>query len=331
MADARSQNTAPPRAAERTAIAEARPKRPRLNPRVLAYGMGPAALLVLLALSRYGMVAREPVWLWLIVFTAVPASSAGVELAYQRHPDELHRHARVACHAAAVTTVIYLSGWGPVLTGAYAFVALENLAQHGSKIWRVTALWSTLGVAVGQLMLWQGVVPSFLAISRAQALALMGTFVLLFIIRMAGATAALKEEAEASLRVSEDRFRSLVQNSSDTTIVIGPGVTITYVSPAVQQLVGRAPEQLVGTRATDLVHPDDQALVEAQLRSLLRAKSVTDPMQMRMSHADGGWRDVEAVVSNQTDRPSVGGYVRQPPRHHRQEGGRGEARASGAP
>jgi diguanylate cyclase (GGDEF)-like protein/PAS domain S-box-containing protein len=321
MADARSQITALPQAAERTATAgarfeqqaataNARPRRrPRLNPRVLAYGMGPAALLVLLVLRRYGMVAHEPVWLWLIVFAAVPATSASMELAYERQPDTLHRHARVASHAAAVTAVIYLSGWGPVLTGAYAFVALENLAKHGSKIWRVTALWSTVGIAVGQLMLWQGVVPSFLAVSRAQALALMGTFVLLFIIRMAGATTALKEEAETSLRVSEDRFRSLVQNSSDTTIVIGPGVTITYVSPAVQQLVGRTPEELIGTRATDLVHPDDQELVEAQLRSLLQAKTVTDPLQMRMAHADGSWRDVEAVVANQTDRPSVGGYV----------------------
>ena len=281
----------------------------RLNPRVLSYAMGPAALPVVLLLRRYGLVANKPIWMWLLVFTAVPASSAAIEIAYQRRPDTFRLHARVACHVAAVTVVIYLTGWGPVLTGAYAFVALENLSQHGSRVWRVTAFWSTVGIAVGQLAIWQGVVPTLLAPSRAQALGLMGVFVLLFIIRMAGATTALKEEAETSLRVSEDRFRSLVQNSSDTTIVIGPGVTITYVSPSVRQLVGRDPDELVGTRATDLVHPDDRELVEAQLRSLLQAKAVTDPLQMRMSHTDGTWRYVEAVVSNQTDRASVGGYV----------------------
>jgi diguanylate cyclase (GGDEF)-like protein/PAS domain S-box-containing protein len=313
MADARLPNLPLPQESDEETDAEpSRPRRGRvrLNPRVLAYGMGPAALLVLLVLDRYGMIAREPVWMWLVVFTVVPASSAAIEIAYQRRPDTLRLHARIACHAAAVTAVIYLTGWGPVLTGAYAFVALENLSQHGSKVWRVTALWSTVGILAGQLALWQGIVPSSLSVSRTPALALMGTFVLLFIIRMAGVTTALKEDAQASLQVSEDRFRSLVQNSSDTTIVIAPGViTIGYVSPAVQQLVGRAPEELVGTPATDLVHPDDRALIEAQLRSLLQAKPVTDPIQMRMSHADGGWRFVEAVVSNQTDRPSVGGYV----------------------
>src|SRR5579871_639176 len=312
MADARSANLLEQQ--EAGDVADAGPARPtrwrlRINPRVLAYGMGPAALVVLLLLRRYGMVAHKPIWVWLVVFTAVPASSALAEIVYQRHPDALTLHARVASHVAAVTVVIYLTGWGPVLTGAYAFVALENLSQHGSKVWRVTALWSVIGIALGQLGVWQGFVPSFLATSRAQALGLMGIFVLLFIIRMAGATTALKEEAEASLRVSEDRFRSLVQNSSDTTIVIGPGVTITYASPAVYQLVGREPEELIGTRATDLVHPDDRELVEAQLRSLLQAKAVTDPLQMRMSHTDGVWRYVEAVVSNQTDRRSVGGYV----------------------
>ena len=61
------------------------------------------------------------------------------------------------------------------------------------------------------------------ACHEANALAVMGAFVLLFIIRMAGATMEQKEDAEASTRLSEDRFRSLIQNSSDATLVMGAG------------------------------------------------------------------------------------------------------------
>src|SRR6202040_2965472 len=134
----------------------------------------------------------------------------------------------------AVTTVIYLSGWGPVLTGAFAFVALENVSHDGSRAWRITTLWSMAGIAVGQLAVFQGWAPSFLTGPKAQALGIMGAFVLAFVIRMAGATMEQKEEAEELMRSSEDRFRSLVQNSSDTTLVLGPAGVVTYASPAIQ-------------------------------------------------------------------------------------------------
>ena len=34
-----------------------------------------------------------------------------------------------------------------------------------------------------------------------------------------------------------------------------------------------------------------------------------DPVQVRMAHVDGSWRDVEAVITNLRDEPSVAGYV----------------------
>ncbi len=227
------------------------PRRPRLNPHVLSYLMGPAALVALIGLRRLGVVAKEPVWLWLAVFVAIPATSLVVEALYRRSPTTLMLNARVACHAAAVTVVIYLTGWGPVLTGAFAFTALENVAHDGSRTWRLTALWSLMGIVVGQVAIWQGWAPSFLSVSYGEGLGLMGAFVLVFVVRMAGATMQQKEEAETSMRASEDRFRSLVQNSTDTTLVMGPEAVIIYASPATMSLLGRHPGEIVGMRATE--------------------------------------------------------------------------------
>src|SRR5271163_3502725 len=154
----------------------------RLNPTVLAYGMGPLAFVVILLLMRFGDVARESAWLWVAVFIVVPMISLLGNYLYEKNPSEVGLHLRVASGALAVTIVIYLSGWGPVLAGAFAFLALENIAHGGSRVWRITALWSLVGIAAGQVAIVAGWVPSELHTSQANALALMGAFVLVFII-----------------------------------------------------------------------------------------------------------------------------------------------------
>lgn len=294
---------------EERAPAEQRGAARRLNPRLLGYLMGPAALVAILIMRRYHLVAREPVLLWLAVFVAIPLVGAIADGLYRRDRSDARLQLRVACHAAAVTVVVYLSGWGPVLIGAFVFVALENIAHDGSRTWRTTMGWSLAGVLSGQLMIWWGLMPSLLSDEQAQALGFMGAFVLVFVIRMAGAAAEQKEDAEAAMRASEDRFRSLVQHSSDTTLVIRTDQTITYASPATASLLGRAPDAVVGVKALELVHPDDRERASLQLAARLTEHAPTDPVEFRMEHQDGTWRDVEAVISDLRETLSVAGFV----------------------
>ena len=279
-----------------------------LNPRLLAYLMGPAALPVILLIQHFGLAAKRPVWVWLCVFIVVPVLSAAADAFHARQPSTLSVHVRMAWHVAAVTTVIYLTGWGPVLVGAYAFLTLESMHVFGSRAWRMTAAWSVAGITFGQLGVWQGLFPSFLPDGKAQALGIMGTFVLLFVMSMAGAIMKQKEEAEASTVASEDRFRSLVQHSSDITLVVA-GRTISYASPATMALLGYEPEEVVGRPDFDLVHPDDREQVSVLLGARLRESNVVDPVQFRMIRADGGERYVEAIITDLRDNESVGGYV----------------------
>ncbi|MGH9081558.1 MAG: putative bifunctional diguanylate cyclase/phosphodiesterase [Acidimicrobiales bacterium] len=308
----RPEEEEPPRTpvAERAAGPPVAPQsRSRLNPTLLAYLMGPVALLIILLLIHVGAVAREPAWVWLGVFLAVPATNLLGDQLYRANPTTRLLYVRIGVQAAGVSAVIYLTGWGPVLSGAFAFIALENVWHGGSEVWRITALWSLIGIALGQVGVWQGVMPSELSLGQANALAVMGAFVLVFIIRMAGATMQQKEKAEASMRLSEDRFRSLIQHSSDVTLVIGDDEICTYVSPAVLPLLGLDPGELLGRRATDVVHPDDRDRVRDRLGAQLRASQENALVQFRMGRRDGTYCDVEAVVANQRDRPSVGGYV----------------------
>jgi diguanylate cyclase (GGDEF)-like protein/PAS domain S-box-containing protein len=284
-------------------------RRPWADPRLIQYLMGPPALLTLLVVGHFHLIARRSAWEWVAVFAAIPSLSLLVDELRRRHPTRLVANVRLALHVAAVTTVIYLSGWGPVLVGGFAFVALGHVNEEGSTVWRRTAAYSLAGIAAGQVGIAQGWLPSLLSFDRAEALGVMSTFVLLFVIRMAGAAMAEKEAAEASTVASEERFRSLVQHSSDTTIVVGPSRTVTWVSPAVQSLLGTAPEDVVGRADLELVHPDDREKMATQLGARLAAGNDVEPAQFRMVRADGTTRHVEAVVTDLRAQPSVGGYV----------------------
>jgi diguanylate cyclase (GGDEF)-like protein/PAS domain S-box-containing protein len=293
------------------------------SPVYLAYLFGPAAFVAILVLMHFGYVVHEPAWLWALVFVAVPLANLTVDRLYARQPQRWALHLRIGVQAAAVTVVIYLSGWGPVLWGAFAFLALENVTQQGSRVWRTTAFWSLSGILVGQLCIWQGWMPSVLSLARGTGVAIMGGFVMIFVIRMAGAVMEQKENAikgmevalegkeaaQATLLLSEDRFRSLIQNSSDVTMVIDASIIFRYVSPGVTDLLGFEPEELVGRRATDLAHPDDGPRLHEGLGAQLQVAARSDVIQLRLQRKDGSWCDVEAVVSNQLDRPSIAGYV----------------------
>jgi len=280
-----------------------------IGPTYLAYLIGPFALVAVLLLMHFGAIVREPTWVWIAVFIAVPLSSLIADALSRAQPSMITTHLRIATHASAVAAVIYLTGWGPVLWGAFAFIALENVSNDGSRSWSITAFWSLAAIGAGQLLIAEGVMPTKLTMAEGTALAIMGAFVLIFVIWMAGITMRKKELAELQMTLSEDRFRSLIQDSSDITMVMNESGICTYVSPASAVLLGYVPSDLVGRIATDLVHPDDRERVAARLTNEMQIGPGASMLQFRMGRNDGTWCDVEAVVTNQLARQSIAGYV----------------------
>jgi PAS domain S-box-containing protein len=120
---------------------------------------------------------------------------------------------------------------------------------------------------------------------------------------------AERERAEEALKESEERFRSLVQNASDIISILEPDGTIRYESPAIKQVLGYDPEELVGKNAFDYVHPEDVEQVLRLFADSLGEGAETASEEFRFRHADGSWRYLESVGNNLTRDPGIRGVV----------------------
>ncbi len=107
---------------------------------------------------------------------------------------------------------------------------------------------------------------------------------------------------------SEEHFRSLIEHASDLIAILGPDGVFRYQSPSSERIIGRLPEELVGRRMGDFVHPDDAARLTQLFAELLDGHAVRRPTEARFRHADGSWRVLEGVgtrVLDATGNPSV--------------------------
>jgi diguanylate cyclase (GGDEF)-like protein/PAS domain S-box-containing protein len=118
-----------------------------------------------------------------------------------------------------------------------------------------------------------------------------------------------RKQAEQALARSEERFRALVQNGGELLSIVDVDETIRYVSPSAEALLGSSPEEAVGTRLGDYVHPDDRPLLRQLLERAADSPRTNLTEGFRLRRPTGGWRHVEAVCRNLQNVPTIGGIV----------------------
>jgi PAS domain S-box-containing protein len=120
----------------------------------------------------------------------------------------------------------------------------------------------------------------------------------------------LKQAEEAS-RASEARFRALVQNSSDIISLFDAKGTVVYQSPSIERLLGHRAHERIGLNVfkDPIVHPDDRAAKRAFFDTALNSPQSVVTGEFRLRHANGSWRNIEAVGQNFLHEPAVAGIV----------------------
>ncbi len=123
--------------------------------------------------------------------------------------------------------------------------------------------------------------------------------------------AALREalDAETARDASEQRFRSLIEHSSDVITLLDEAGTIMYSTQSLKPTLGYAAGEMTGHNVSELIHPDQQPAVAGLLEKLFRDPGQIVQTDLRVRHKDGSWRDLEVVIANRLDDRSVRALV----------------------
>jgi diguanylate cyclase (GGDEF)-like protein/PAS domain S-box-containing protein len=112
-----------------------------------------------------------------------------------------------------------------------------------------------------------------------------------------------------NLKSSEARFRSLVQNSSDVITLLDAEGRISYITPAVEKLLGYGSGTLLNTTLWRMLHTDDLNEANRIFQQLLRTDYGQELLGTRWRHTDGSYRYMETILSNQLADPNVRAVV----------------------
>ena len=114
---------------------------------------------------------------------------------------------------------------------------------------------------------------------------------------------------DEALRQSEERFRALVENSSDGIALLSADGRIIYAGPSTNRIIGYSSTEFLRKNLFELLHPSDRSYTEPMLTRMFDEPPQTRTLLFRLRHKDGTWKWIEATVNNQTGDEALSGLI----------------------
>lgn len=115
--------------------------------------------------------------------------------------------------------------------------------------------------------------------------------------------------AERRLRLSEERFRSLLESGLDGILTIDRDWNCLSVSPSVRPLLGYDDGELIGRCMLEIVHPEDQPALRRLIEVAQADPGRPVPGAARARRKDGEWRQMEGVTTDLRHLDAVQSFV----------------------
>jgi PAS domain S-box-containing protein len=115
-------------------------------------------------------------------------------------------------------------------------------------------------------------------------------------------------KSEQALKLSEQRFKALVQDGSDLIAILDAEGNYKYVSPTSKSILGMDADFLIGKNAFDFIYAEDKGLVMKQFGMLSVQKRVEIPA-FRFLDGNNKFRWIETIITDMSDDPVITGIV----------------------
>ncbi len=123
-----------------------------------------------------------------------------------------------------------------------------------------------------------------------------------------GREATERKEQERAAELNEQRFRALVQSSSDLVAILTKDAIYSYVSPTVSHILGYDASFYIGKNKFSFIHPEDKNYL-LDVFEKIEQNYKLELKPYRFCDSNGKWHWLETVMTNLLDDPAVNGIV----------------------
>jgi PAS domain S-box-containing protein len=99
----------------------------------------------------------------------------------------------------------------------------------------------------------------------------------------------IRKQADEKLKLSEERFRELVENMNDVFFTLNPDGIITYISPQVRRLYNYKPENLIGQPFSEIIFPEDKDALYYKFHETLANQMTSREFRFRSHDGQLRW------------------------------------------
>ncbi|HEX2866586.1 MAG TPA: PAS domain-containing sensor histidine kinase [Ignavibacteriales bacterium] len=124
------------------------------------------------------------------------------------------------------------------------------------------------------------------------------------------AGAFIRKQKHEDLLASEERFRLLVQHSTDIIGILDENGYVKYVSPAFKTITGNEPGERIGKLIFECINPQDALKMKDAVRSIRENPGQTPlKLSLRLPLQSGRIVFLETVLNGQLNNPAINGIV----------------------
>lgn len=208
----------------------------------------------------------------------------------------------------------YSAGWADGLwLGGYLVIGLAALvpSMRGLTERQPTRSRQHEGRHVLVLFTALVVVPLFALLQQVFVGHIDGEVIVLTEVVLVGLLVLRTRDLSRAARRQDERYRALMAGASDTFMVVKPDGTVQTGGPAARQLLGIAPDSLLGMNVFDLLDPADPDLPDyrQQFEQVVALDGASSTRVVRALHADGQPRWLSVTATNRLADPAVAGLV----------------------
>ncbi len=115
--------------------------------------------------------------------------------------------------------------------------------------------------------------------------------------------------AELQVKESEERFKTIIQESFDAVLITDAATTITYSSPSITNVLGFTAEELIGKTAFQFMFADDLQAAFAKFAEVMLSPNAEKNIDVRMRNNRGEYVWIELKGKNMFENKYVEGIL----------------------